>query len=331
VGGIAQAPGNGGGAAFGYALPVRTSSAATDALEESVSKGDVTGALAAAEALGREGILSGASALERAADAFPEEPRFAMRALHLLLRSRDWARFDARLATTAQRFPDSVDLHALRGRAEEERGRACAALRAYGRVVRLDRDDLETVIRMARIFRENKRPFLARRGLRRALVRHPDAAGLHGAMGFSYVQDGQFGKAVRSFRRADELESDDAPWAEHLGGALLLLERWHDAAATAVKILQARRGTERTWTVFAVAHRHLGRQDLAEKGYRTALKCANDPSRARGNLGLFLASHGGDGKRGDEAIEHLRAALDAHPDWVEVEDALTRLLSPPEA
>jgi Tfp pilus assembly protein PilF len=309
---------------------VRAPSASVDALEEAVSKKDTAGALAAADALTREGLLSGTPTLERAADAFPDEPRFALRALHLLLRARDWPRFDARFSTTVSRFGESLDLHALKGRAEEEQGHACAALRAYGHVVRLDRDDLETAIRMARIFREKKRPFLARRGLRRALVRHPDAAELHGAMGFSYVQDGQYQKAVRSFRRANELEPEDSPWAEHLGSGLLLLERWHDAAAVAVKSLEARRGTERTWTVFAVAHRHLGHLDRAEKGYRTALKCANDPSRARGNLGLFLASLGAEGPRAEEATGHLRAALDAHPDWTEVEDALTKLLSPPE-
>ena len=309
---------------------MRASSAGAEALEEAVSRRDLTAALTAADDLTKEGFLSGTPALERAADAFPDEPRFALRALHLLLRARDWPRFDARLKAARARFPDSGDLHALEARGEEERGHACAAIRAYGRVVRLDPDDVETVIRIARLFREKKRPFLARRGLRRSLARHPDAAPLHGAMGYSYVQDGQFAKAVKSFRRADELEPDDAPWAEHLGGALLLLERWHDAAAVAVKSLEARRGTEKTWTVFAVAHRHLGHLDRAEKGYRAALKLARDPSRPRGNLGLFLASQGSEGARAEEAIDHLRAALEEHPDWTEVQEALTRLLSPPE-
>lgn len=309
---------------------MRASSAGADVLEEAVSRRDLAAALVASDDLTKEGFLSAAPALERAADAFPDEPRFALRALHLLLRARDWPRLDARLAVSKSRFPASGDLYALEARAQEERGRTCAAIRAYGRVVRLDGDDLETVIRVARLFREKKRPFLARRGLRRALARHPDAAALHGAMGYSYVQDRQFAKAVRAFRRADELEPDDAPWAEHLGGALLLLERWHDAAAIAVKSLEAKRGTEKTWTVFAVAHRHLGHLDRAEKGYRTALRVARDPSRARGNLGLFLASLGSEGARAEEAIDHLRAALDAHPDWSEAQDALTGLISPPE-
>jgi Tfp pilus assembly protein PilF len=310
---------------------VRASPASADVLAEAVARGDVPAALAAADALVQQGFLSAAPALERAADAFPEEPRFATRALDMLLRSRDWQRFDARLAPTLRRFPDRADLFAVQGRAEEERGHTCAAIRAYGRAVRLDSDDLETVLRVARIFRERRRPFLARRGLRRALKRHPDSAELHGAMGYSYVQDGQYPKAVRAFRRADELEPEDAPWAEHLGGALLLLERWHDAAAVAVKSLEARRGSEKTWTVFAVAHRHLGHADRAEKGYRTAVKLARDPTRARGNLGLFLASLGTEGKKATEAVSHLRAALEAHPDWTEVQDALTKLLSPPDA
>ncbi len=75
-----------------------------------------------------------------------------------------------------------------------------------------------------------------------------------------------------------------------------------------------------------MAHRHLGSLDDAEKGYRNAVKAARQPTRARGNLGLFLASRRKDApaKLG-EAKTHLHAALLAHPEWHEVESAYEAL------
>lgn len=163
----------------------------------------------------------------------------------------------------------------------------CEAIRAYGRATRRDPTDLEPAQRIARLFRARGRPFLARRNLRRALIHHPDAAVLHGTLGYAYIDDGQYPKAVASFTRAAELEPDDSPWLDDLGGALLLAERWKDAAAAAVKSLKKKQQNERAWTVYAVAHRHLGSLDDAEKGYRNAVKAARQPTRARGNLGLF--------------------------------------------
>ncbi len=295
-------------------------------LRDAIARKDPRAALLAADALARgDNRVAAQACLETAVAAFPDEPAFLTRLLELLLRWRDWPRFDPALAAGLARFPGSEELHFLGGRGHEERGRACAAIRAFGKASRLAPDDVEPVQRIARLLRARGRPFLARRRLRRALRRHPDTAALHAGLGYAYVDDGQHAKAVASLERAVRLDPDDSPYLDDLGGALLLAERWRDAAVVAVRSLKTRGGTEKAWTAFAVAHRHLGDLSRAERGYRSAVKAARDPSRAHGNLGLFLASRGVTSPVASEAAEHLRAALDAHPDWEEVREALTAL------
>jgi Tfp pilus assembly protein PilF len=293
------------------------------ALEQATARGDLGAVVAAADDAVRGGPPgSTETALRRAIERFPKEARLGVLLLDLQRRTKDWAGLDATLPGLLARFSSRSEVHFGAGKALEARGLACAAIRAYGRAARLDPDDIDPVACIARVFRSRGRPFLARRRLRRAIVRHPDAAPLHAAMGYSYVEDGQTKKAVAAFHRAVALEPDESPYLEELGVALLVDERWREAAATAVRTLRARPEREKAWTVYAVAHRHLGNAEQAEKGYRNALKFARDPGRARGNLGLFLAS------RDDvpaEARGHLQAALDAHPDWEAVRKAIDRL------
>ena len=298
----------------------------TAEIDAAVARGDRDAALALADDLVRRGALAAAAhGLERAVLAFPDEPRFLPRLLEVHLRWRDWDEFDTWSARALARFPARADLHFLVGQALEEQDKTCAAIRAYGRAARLDSDDVESIQRIARLFRMRSRPFLARRRLRRAILHHPETAALHGAVGYAYVDDGQYAKAVKAFKRAAELEPEDAPWLDHWGGALLLSERWRDAAAVAVRALKANPSSEKGWTVFAVAHRHLDNADKAERGFRKAVESARDASRAQGNLGLYLASLSPAGARATEATRQLEAALSAHPEWEEVRAALHRL------
>jgi Flp pilus assembly protein TadD len=296
------------------------------ALDEALGRRDPVAARESADVLIRRHALAPAAVgLEHAVEAFPDDPAFATRLLDVLLRWREWDRFDAWAERVVARFPGRADLRFVTGRAAEERGRTCRAIREYGRASRIDPDDLEPVQRIAKLFRLRDRPFLARRGVRRALKRHPDAAALHGTMGYAYVQDEQYAKAISAFYKAAKLEPDDAPWLDALGGALVLAERWEDALKVASRALRRGPGSERAWTVYAIAKRHLGDFPAAERGYRKAVECSREPTRARGNLGLFLASRKPEGALLEETEAHLRLAFEAHPDWAEVGDALETL------
>jgi tetratricopeptide (TPR) repeat protein len=297
-----------------------------DPLDRALSDGRRAAALEAAEDLVRAGPFAATrDALERAAARFPDEPRLAALRIELHARFLDWDGLDAVLPSLHARFPDRGEVAFAAGRALEARGQACAAIRAYGRAARLDPDDVDAVARVAKVFRARGRPFLARRRLRRGLARHPDAAPLHAQMAYAYVEDGQTAKAVAAFQRAVALDPEESPWLDELGVALLLAERWKAAASAAVRSIRARPGREKPWTVYAVAHRRLGNDEQAEKGYRAAVRHAREPGRARGNLGLFLAAKS---PPHPEAREHLTAAAEAHPDWEEVVAALERLGPP---
>lgn len=270
-------------------------------------------------------LAGAAHYLERGLLKFPDDPRIRVRLLEILLRWRDYDRFDEVARDALARFPARADLHTLVGHSRAEREETCAAIRAFGRAARLDPDDIESIQRVARLFRQRARPFHARRFVRRHLTRHQDVPALHAMLGFAYIDDEQFAKAVKAFRAAVDLEPDEPAYIDDLGGALLLSERWRDAAAVAVRSLKFRPANERAWTVFAVAQRHLGDLEKAEKGYRKAIEHSKDPARARGNLGLFLASRRDRPDLLTEAKAQLRTALLEHPEWSEVERAYESL------
>jgi tetratricopeptide (TPR) repeat protein len=293
------------------------------ALDAAVGRGDARDAARMADEAVRAGPFGPtAAAVERAIARFPDEAVLGDHLLELHRRFKDWTGFDATWRRLVARFPRRPELHFAAGRALEERGKACAAIRAYGRCARYDPDDLDAVIRISHVFRDAGRPFLARRRLRYALARHRDAPSLYAALAYAYVESGRHDRAITAFQAAVALEPADSPYLEELGVALLVVERWKRAAATAVKALRVRPEREKGWTVYAVAHRHLGNDAQAEKGYRNAVKYAREPGRARGNLGLFLAGRPGSAA---EARDHLEAALDAHPEWDAVSEALSSL------
>lgn len=295
-------------------------------LEATLAAGDIDALVAGTDAaLSRHALAAAAHYLRRGVERFPSEPRLPVRLLEVLHRWRDYDAFDEVAAAALARFPARADIHTLVGHSRAERDETCAAIRAYGRAVRLDPEDVESIQRVARLFRRHARPFHARRFVRRHLARHPDVAALHAAIGFAYIDDAQYEKAVGAFRRAVDLEPEESTFLDDLGGALLLAERWRDAAVIAVRSLKDRPANERAWTVFAVAHRHLGDAVKAERGYRKAVATSKTPTRARGNLGLFLSTLAGRPELAAEAREHLHAALLEHPEWSEVERAYESL------
>ena len=105
----------------------------------------------------------------------------------------------------------------------------------------------------------------------------------------------------------------------------MLCERWVDAGRAAVRSLRLRKQSERAWTVYAVANHRLGHAEKADQGYRNALRAARDPSRAKGNYGLFLSRRP---ERFLEAVRLLQDAQEAHPDWTEVEERLAVITDP---
>ena len=180
------------------------------------------------------------------------------------------------------------------------------------------------MLRQARAYRLARRVDDAVRVLTRAARRHGDAAPLQAALGYAYVQAEKPHRAAQCFERAIARQPDWHPYLNDLAGALMLCERWPEAARAATQSLKLRKHNERAWTVYAGAHYRLGEMEAAEQGYRNAIRSARDPSRAKGNFGLFLSNFP---DRLLEAVRLLREAREAHPEWVEVQRKLDLLLA----
>lgn len=295
-------------------------------VQEAIAQGEASEVVRLADELLRDGRFASARALlERAWDALPSEPRVATRLLEILKRYHRWRRFDEVASAALDAHPASSDLWFGVGCGAELRRDWQGAQEAFGKAAALAPDEIEPVLRLARMYRMEGRVGDAIRALARALRRHDRAAPLHAALGYAWIQKERPDKAARCFRKALDRQPDWHPYLNDLAGALMLCERWREAAEVAVESLQQRKRNERAWTVYAIANARLGDEARAEQGYKNAVRAAKDPTRAKGNYGLFLSKRP---ERFLEAVRLLQEAREAHPDWDEVEDRLARITDP---
>lgn len=265
------------------------------------------------------------STLVEARRRWPRDERLALRLLDVLKSLGDVGGVRAHAADVLQSGAASSDFCFSLGSWAEERGGLVSAARAFARAARLAADDPEPVVRLARVLRRAGRADLAERAVRRALASLGDAAALHAALGYAFVDAHRPAAAALAFGNAVRLEPTWPAYREDLAYALVLSERWREAAEAARAAVKAAPRSERGWTALATACSALQQREVADWAYRQALEVARDPSRTQGNYGLFLAD---DEARLLEAGRHLRAAAEAHPDWEEVQTALAGLGKP---
>ncbi len=239
--------------------------------------GDVEGVLAAAaelQGIGRS--TEGAAWLTTAWRKLPEAPRLANRLLELHLRYHNWESFDAVAAEALDRHPGDAELHYTLGCGWESRAAWEHAAEAFGRAYELGSDEVEAVQRQARALRLDGQPKEALAVVERALKQHPDEATLHAVAGYVWIELDNPGKAVGAFERALAHQPDWQPYLDDLAGALMLSERWEDAALAARRSLALRKRNERAWTVFAIAHQRLADPERADPERRPCTRAAAD-------------------------------------------------------
>ena len=294
--------------------------------QAALARGEASEILRFTDELQRDGrFAESRELLTRAWEALSSEPRIAQQLLEIHQRYHNWRAFDGVANEALHLHPKSADLQFAVGVGHEKRGQWDEAAESFGRAATLHPDELEPVLRQARVYRVSDRVDQAIKVLSRAVKRHKDAAPLHAALGYAWIQRERADKAIDCFQRALQYQPDWLPYLNDLAGALMLEERWPEAAQAAVNSLRHRKENERGWTVYAVAHHHMGDPTKADQGYRNAIRAARDPRRARGNYGIFLARQP---ERMLEAVRLLREAHEEFPDWDEVEDKLARLLEP---
>ncbi len=294
------------------------------AYEDALTKRDVAELLKTTAELQKRGSFRHCEQwLQQAREAVPDEPRFAVRMLEIYLRYRSWPEFDALEKEAVARHADAWELYYVIGCGHEARGEWAEAANAFERASALNADETESVLREVRALRIQGKARDAIQVLKRALKRHDEVAPLHANMGYALVDERKPEEAVKHFRRALDHQPDWQPYLDDLAGALMLSERWREAAAAAIKSLEQRKANERAWTVYGIAFHKMGDDKRAEQGYKNAIRAAKNPSRAKGNYGLFLSSRP---ERLLEAARLLKEAYRQHPDWHEVGAALDLLL-----
>ncbi len=293
--------------------------------QEALAAGEASEILRLVDDLQRQGRFGETrERLEAAWDALPSEPRIAERLLELYQRYHNWRRFDVLAQQALDAHPRSGELHFAAGCGYEARGDWQEAWEAFARAAALAPEEVEPVLRQARAYRLAQRVDDAIRVLGKALRRHDRYAPLHAALGYAWIQKGRADKAADCFRKALQRQPDWHPYLNDLAGALMLDENWAEAAQAAIESLRIRKRNERAWTVYAIANNRLGDDKRAEQGYRNAVRAAREPTRAKGNYGLYLARRP---ERLLEAVRLLREAYEAHPDWDEVEARLHEITS----
>jgi len=296
------------------------------AFQEALAAGEASEILRISDDLQRQSrFAESRERLEAAWRALPSEPRIAERLLDLYRRYHNWRGFDAVAQEALDAHPASAELHFAAGRGHEARRAWQEAWEAFGRAAALAPEEVEPVLRQARAYRLAQRVDDAIRVLGKALRRHAGHAPLHAALGYAWIQKERPDKAVDCFRKARDRQPDWHPYLNDLAGALMLAERWLEAAQAAIESLRLRKRNERAWTVYAIANHRMGDPERAEQGYRNAVRAARDPGRAKGNYGLWLAKQP---ERLLEAVRLLREAHDVHPDWSEVEARLAAITDP---
>lgn len=294
--------------------------------QDALARGEASEILRLTDEMQRAGRFAESRDLLAVAwEALPSEPRVAQRLLEIHQRYHNWRDFDVVADAALRLHPASGDLQFLSGCGYEARGQWREAWEAFGRAATLSPDEMEPVLRQARAFRVAGQVDDAIRVLSKAVKRHRGAAPMHAALGYAWIQSERPERAVNHFRKALEHQPDWQPYLNDIAGALMLCERWAEAAQAAMDSLRQRKQDERAWTVYAIAYSNLGDAKRAEQGYRNAIRAASNPTRAKGNYGIFLARQP---ERMLEAVRLLREAHEEHPDWEEVEKKLARILDP---
>jgi len=293
---------------------------------EALAAGEGSVVLRLVDQLQREGRFAECrERLEAAWQALPSESRIAERLLELYQRYHNWRDWDLLAEAALDLHPRSGELQFTLGCGQEARGALEEARESFAKAAAIAPGETEPILRQARVLRLAHRVEEAIRVLSKALRRHGAIAPLHAALGYAWIQNARPEKAVDCFRRALARQPDWNPYQNDLAGALMLCERWREAAQAAVESLRLRKRNERAWTVYAIANNRLGDAARADQGYRNAVRAARHPSRAKGNYGLFLARHP---KRLLEAVRLLGEAYEEHPDWDEVGARLAEITDP---
>ncbi len=145
--------------------------------------------------------------------------------------------------------------------------------------------------------------------LRRALAKDRRIDEYHNLLGLILASTGRNAEAIDSFRRAADLDPDNARFAANLGASLARAGRWEEAAPACEKAAALDPSADNLMKLGSIARR-LGRPEQALQAFARAREAGDDGSAPV--LGMALARV--EMKQVPEALALLRERLDQHPD-----------------
>ena len=111
-------------------------------------------------------------------------------------------------------------------------------------------------------------------------------------LAISYVNVGEYDKAVDELSHAVALKPDYAAAHENMGVAYFRKGAYQQAIAAFKKAIDLDSSQTSTYNAVAEAYMHVGKKDLAMKNFKKALSLNPSLLSARNNLGLILAEKG---------------------------------------
>lgn len=195
------------------------------------------------------------------------------------------------------------------------------AFTTYGKVLKVDPDNVEAVVQRAALDASVGLPRTAMTSLDEALVRNPSSVRLLGAKAERLRDLGRITEAMEVERRYSNLRFDDGAWLGHMIELSLLR---HDAGAARFwvgRVLAMSPHTPWALTLAARTYEGIGDFAEAEKAYEHALRLAPEDTQT---LRRYADLKGSLGKQ-QEQLALLTRALELMPQDKETRDYIEHL------
>jgi tetratricopeptide (TPR) repeat protein len=171
-------------------------------------------------------------------------------------------------------------------------GDLATAEQAFDAALAIDPNHVKSLMNMARVRIEQKRPDEAIALLTRASSIQAGSGEVHRLLGRAYAVNGDPDEAVDAYRQAIELDGQDAWSMNNLGLLLLEQQQAEEALPLLVKAVELRKDTPAFHNNLGMALEHTGRFRAAATAYKDALTADAAYGRARQNLARVEAVKG---------------------------------------
>jgi tetratricopeptide (TPR) repeat protein len=188
--------------------------------------------------------------------------------------------------------PDSGVGQFMLGLSAWKAGDLASAEQALQAALAIDPNHVKSLMNLARVHLEQKRPDEAIALLTRASSIQPGTGEVHRLLGRAFYVQGKMDDAVEAYRHALDLDGQDAWSMNNLGLILLEQQQAEEALPLLVKAVELRTDTPAFHNNLGMALEHTGRFKAAAAAYADALTADATYERARQNLARVEAVKG---------------------------------------